>query len=51
MGVSEIAFTGVLLGQIRIPFYFAVYNICIFLFALGIEITFISTLTDSARGK
>jgi hypothetical protein len=50
MGISEIAFTSVRLGKIHTPFYFTVYNIHI-LFALGIEITFISTLANLVPGK
>jgi len=51
MGVREISFTRVLLGKIRITFYFTVYNNIYRFFALGIKITFISTLANLVPGK
>jgi len=51
MGVSEIAFTRVLLGKIRIPFYVTVCNNICRCFALGIRITFITTLVYLTPGK
>jgi hypothetical protein len=51
MDVSEISLTRVFLGKIRIPFYFTVCNNICRLFALGIKITFISTLANLAPGK
>lgn len=51
MGVSEISFTRVLLGKIRIAFSFTVYNNICILFALDIKITFTSTLVNLTPGK
>ena len=51
MGVSETAFTRVLLGKILIPFYVTVYNNICRRFALCIRITFITTLAYLTPGK
>jgi hypothetical protein len=45
MGVSEITFTRVLLGQVRTPSYVTYYNIGR-LFIFVVNITFITTLAN-----